>query len=74
MAIEIKGDRLALGAVDPESSGDKKMLDDLEAKKYEMKVVVISPSSLESAWQFYQFIKPEAETITGNRKDCEGSA
>ena len=28
-------------------------------------MVVVSPSSMEAAWRFYQFIKPEAETITG---------
>ncbi len=67
-AIEIKGSRLALGAVNPALPATKKLIDDLAAKKYEVKVIVISPTSLESAWHFYQFIKPEADVITGTVK------
>ncbi len=37
----------------------------MTAKNYEVKVVVVSSSSIEAAWHFYQFIKPETGTITG---------
>jgi type II secretory ATPase GspE/PulE/Tfp pilus assembly ATPase PilB-like protein len=68
IAIEIKGNRVAIGAVNPSLPATKKLLGDLAAKSYEVKTVVISPSSLESAWHFYEFIKPEAEVITGTIK------
>jgi type IV pilus assembly protein PilB len=67
-AIEIKGSRLALGAVNPNLPETKKLVEALSAKKYDVKEIVISPSSLESAWHFYQFIKPEADVITGTVK------
>jgi type IV pilus assembly protein PilB len=64
-AIEVKSERVALAAINPELPATKKVVEDLEAKKYEVKVVVVSPSSMEAAWHFYQFIKPESGTITG---------
>jgi len=67
-SIEIKGNRLALGVVDPDLPAAKKLIADLTEKKYEVKTIVISPASLESAWHFYQFIKPEADVITGTVK------
>ena len=67
-AIEIKGNRLALGVLNPNLPATKKLISDLAAKKYEVKTIVISPSSLESAWHFYQFIKPAADVITGTVK------
>ena len=63
--IEMKSNRVALAAINPELPAAKKAVEDMVAKKYEVKVVVVSPSSMEAAWKFYQFIKPEAETITG---------
>lgn len=66
--IEIKGNRLALGVANPNLPATKKLIGDLGVKKYEVKIIVISPSSLESAWHFYQFIKPEADVITGTVK------
>ncbi len=64
-AIELKSNKIALAAIDPELPAAKKVAEELAAKKYEVKVVVVSPSSMEAAWKFYQFIKPEAENITG---------
>jgi type II secretory ATPase GspE/PulE/Tfp pilus assembly ATPase PilB-like protein len=66
--IEIKSNRLALAAVNPALPATKKLIEDLTAKKYDVKVIVVSPVSLESAWHFYQFIKPEADVITGTVK------
>ncbi|HVM77323.1 MAG TPA: GspE/PulE family protein [Candidatus Paceibacterota bacterium] len=68
IGIEIKANRLAVGAVNPELPATKKLASDLAAQKYDVKMVVISPASLDSAWHFYQFIKPEAEVITGTVK------
>ena len=64
-AIEIKSNRVALATINPEFPATKKAVEGLQEKKYEVKVVVVSPSSMEAAWHFYQFIKPVAETITG---------
>ena len=63
--IELKSNRIALAAINPELSATKKVVEELATKKYEVKVAVVSPSSMEAAWNFYQFVKPEAETITG---------
>jgi type II secretory ATPase GspE/PulE/Tfp pilus assembly ATPase PilB-like protein len=63
--IELKANKVALAAVNPELPATKKVVDELAAKKYEVKVVVVSPSSMDTAWKLYQFIKPEAENITG---------
>ena len=64
-AIEIKGERVALAAIDPELPAARHVAEMLSAKGYQVKVVVVSTSGMEAAWKFYQFIKPEAEEITG---------
>jgi type II secretory ATPase GspE/PulE/Tfp pilus assembly ATPase PilB-like protein len=63
--IEIRAKQLALVAVNPELPATKKILEDLKAEKYEVKVFVVSPSGLASAWHFYKFVKPVTENITG---------
>jgi type IV pilus assembly protein PilB len=63
--IEVKSQKVALAAVNPELPATKKAIEELTAKKYEVKVVVVSPTSMRAAWQFYRFIKPETENITG---------
>lgn len=62
--IEIRAKQVALAAMDPELPATKKIVEEL-SKKYEIKVVVVSASSMETAWKFYEFVKPEAEQITG---------
>jgi type IV pilus assembly protein PilB len=64
-AIELKGNKVALAALDPELPVTKKLIEELQKKHYEVKPVVVSASSMDAAWKFYQFVKPEAETITG---------
>ncbi|HUC31417.1 MAG TPA: GspE/PulE family protein [Candidatus Paceibacterota bacterium] len=63
--IELKSNKVALATIDPDLPATKKIVEELAEKKYEVKVVVVSSSSMEAAWHFYQFIKPESETITG---------
>jgi type II secretory ATPase GspE/PulE/Tfp pilus assembly ATPase PilB-like protein len=63
--IELKSQKVALAAVNPELPATKKVIDELTARKYDVKTVVISPTSMQTAWQFYKFIKPETENITG---------
>ncbi len=64
-SIESKSKKVAVAAVDPELPAAKKAIADLVAQKYEVKVVVVSPSGIEAAWHFYQFIKPDVANITG---------
>ncbi len=64
-AIELKANKVALAAIDPELPATKKIVEELAIKKYEVKVVVVSPSSMDTAWHFYQFIKPESASVTG---------
>jgi type IV pilus assembly protein PilB len=63
--IELKSQKVALAVIDPELPATKKVIDELTAKKYDVKAVVVSPTSMQVAWQFYKFIKPETENITG---------
>jgi type IV pilus assembly protein PilB len=64
-SIESKSRKIAVAAIDPELPAAKKAIEDLIAQKYEVKVVVVSPTSMEAAWHFYQFVKATAENITG---------
>ena len=64
-AIEAHDRKLAVVAVDPTLPATKKALDDLQKEKYDVKVFIVSLSSLNSAFSFYKFVKPPAETITG---------
>jgi type IV pilus assembly protein PilB len=63
--IELKANKVALAVINPELPATKHIVEELAGKNYEVKVVVVSPSSIETAWHFYQFVKPDAETITG---------
>ena len=63
--IEIKGNHVALAVIDPGLPAVKHIAEALSAKGYQAKTVVVSPSGMEAAWKFYQFIKPAAEDITG---------
>ena len=64
-AIEINANKIAVVAINPELPATKKIVRDLEAKRYEAKIFVVSPSNLAAAFHFYKFIKPVSETITG---------
>jgi type II secretory ATPase GspE/PulE/Tfp pilus assembly ATPase PilB-like protein len=63
--IQLTTSKLALAVLNPELPATKKIVETLTAKKFEVKVVVVSPSSMATAWRFYRFIKPESEVITG---------
>lgn len=65
VAIESAVTKIAVAVLNPELPATKRIIENLKAKKLEVKVFIVSPSSLETAWQFYKFIKPESEKITG---------
>ena len=63
--IQVANQKLAVAVLNPELPATKKAVEDLKAKNYELKIFIVSPSSLDLAWHFYKFIKPESEVITG---------
>ncbi|MDE2018911.1 MAG: type II/IV secretion system protein [Patescibacteria group bacterium] len=63
--IQVRAEEVALVTVNPELPATKKVIRDLESKHFQVKVFVVSPSSLNSAFHFYKFIKPQSEDITG---------
>ncbi len=67
-AIEIRGRKVAVAALNPELPASKKVVNDLIAKKYEVKTFVASKNGLEQAWRLYRFVKSEAGDITGTVK------
>ncbi len=64
-SIESKSNKIAVAAINPELPAAKKAIEDLSAQHHEVKVVVVSPTSMQAAWHFYQFIKKEEGGITG---------
>lgn len=64
-ATELKQNKLAIAVVNPELPATKKAIQELQDKKYEVKILVVSPSSLATAWHFYKFTKSTNEGITG---------
>ncbi len=64
-AIEVRDQKIAVVVVNPTLPATKKALGDLEAKKYQVKVFVVSPSSLVSAFDFYKFVKLPEASVTG---------
>lgn len=56
---------LAVVSYDPETAEAKKFLDDLKAKKFVLKISVVSLAGLEHVWKFYQFVHKAGEEITG---------
>ncbi len=63
--IELKARQIAVGAVDPELPATKAAVKELQGEDYEVKVFVVSASSLEDAFRFYKFVKPPEKAITG---------
>jgi len=63
--VELNNKKLALAVIDPQSPETKKAIEDLLKKNYEVKVVVVSVSSMNDAWRFYKFIKLDSGKITG---------
>lgn len=64
-AIEIKLQQVAVVVFNPQLPETQKVLGDLEAKKYKIKLFIASLSGLEQAWHFYRFVPPKAKEITG---------
>ncbi len=64
-AIELKMRHVALAAVYPERASVKKIIEELTAKKYTVKLFVTSQSGIEEAWKLYKFVSEEAKDITG---------
>ncbi len=65
---EVKNRKLAVAALNPELPATKKAVNDLEARKYEVKMFVASATGLDQAWRLYRFVKKEGGEITGKVK------
>lgn len=63
--VESKSNKIAVAAINPELPATKKAVADLVAQGHEVRVVVVSPTSMQAAWHFYQFIKKGEGEITG---------
>jgi type IV pilus assembly protein PilB len=63
--IEVRDRKLAVVAVNPNLPATKKVLDGLRSEKYDVKVFVVSTSSLAAAFDLYKFVKAPGEEITG---------
>lgn len=63
--LALKGKRLVLAIYNPESEDAKQLLQKFHADKYETQFFVVSLSSLEHAWSFYQYVTEQAGEITG---------
>lgn len=66
--VELKVKKLAVAVLNPELSATKEAVKELIAQGYAPKVFVASATGLEAAWQFYKFVKPATENITGKVK------
>ncbi len=67
-SVELKQRKVAVAAVNPELPATKALIKELQGEKYEAKIIVVSQSSLDTAWRFYKFIKPITAEITGKIK------
>ncbi len=64
-AIEKKGDNVVFVALDPVSTGTKKIIRELELKGNKLKVFGVSQSSLNRVWDFYRYVSKKTASITG---------
>ncbi len=63
--LEIKTQRVALALFDPQLKAAQEIIQNLEEKKYELKIFIASMNGLLEAWHFYKFIPPKTKEITG---------
>ncbi len=64
VTIELREKKLALAALNPGSTGVKKIINDLKDKGYELVIYTTSQRSLNHAWSFYRFVVKKAPKIT----------
>ena len=65
VAMEVRPGKVALAVVDPALPTAKRVIKDLERKKYEVKLFIASYSGVKQAWHFYSFVPEKKEDITG---------
>ena len=64
-AIQLKKNQLSLAVFDPTVPKAKKIINKLKVDGYELEIFIVSLEGLNYAWNFYQFVTPEAKEITG---------
>ncbi len=65
VGIQLKLHELAIAVKDPDVPAVQKIVADLEAKKYQVKIFVSSLSGITQAWHYYEFLSEDAGQITG---------
>ena len=63
--IEKKGDKIVFAAFDNSSLKAKTVFQELEKKGFKSKNFIVSLTSLERAWDFYEYVTKAAPSITG---------
>ncbi len=63
--FQLKAKELALAVTDPTSSAVSDLVKKLQADTYQVKLFVVSASSLAYAWSYYKYVGEAAESITG---------
>lgn len=63
-AIKLSGNKILVVLFDPDNKKAQEIINNLK-KKYEIIIYVVSQTSLEHAWSYYQFIVPDTE-ISGS--------
>ncbi len=63
--FQLKAKELALAVVDPAASAVSDLVKKLQADGYQVKLFVVTASSLNYAWTYYKYIGEVAENITG---------
>lgn len=63
--IEVLPKKIAVATANPKLPAAQQLIDELRGKYSEVKVFVVSLSSLEVAWRLYKFVKQGVRGITG---------
>ena len=63
--IEYKNKNAVLAVSNPDESAVKTITKELETKGLKVKIVVVSLTGLQHAWEFYKFVVPKTAPITG---------
>ena len=61
--VKLNAHNLDLAVFNPENPELNKLLDELKAQNYILKIFVVSLNGLEHAWSFYKYTNPQATSI-----------
>lgn len=64
-AIEYKNKNVVLAVCDPDESAAREVIQELETGGLKVKIVIVSLTGLQHAWESYKFVVPKTAPITG---------